>query len=155
MVESEQARNGEPRSPEVIDTAEPPTSLVLADADPQRGRMGRWWKRVLGAGSQGTSGLVFPGAGRLGKLEERQGVLERDLSEKLEASEARILDRVEERLEKWVAEQDERIAQEVEERVAREVSGLRARIAWVTALAAAGAVIGSIALLSELGVVSL
>lgn len=155
MVESQQARNGEPRSPEVVDIAEPPTSLVLADADPKHGRVGRWWQRVLGVGSQVGSDRASLGAARLRRLEERQRELERDLSGKLEESEARTLDLVEQRLEKWVAKQEERIAQEVEERVAREISGLRARIAWVTALATAGAVIGVIALLSVLGVISL
>ena len=155
MVESQQAGNGELRSPEVVDTAAQPSALVPADPDPRRGRVGRWWKRVLGAGTQGAAGRVFPGLDRLRKLEERQQVLARDLSVKLEESEARSLDLLEQRLEKLVAEQDERIAREVETRVAREASRLGARIARVAALAAAGAVIGFVALLLGLGVVSL
>ena len=127
MVESQQAGNGELRSPEVVDTAAQPSALVPADPDPRRGRVGRWWKRVLGAGTQGAAGRVFPGLDRL----------------------------LEQRLEKLVAEQDERIAREVETRVAREASRLGTRIARVAALAAAGAVIGFVALLSGLGVISL
>ena len=154
MVESQQAGNGELRSPEVVDTAEQPTALVPADADATRGRVGRWWKRVLGAGSQGASGLAFPGAGRLRKLEERQEALSRDLSEKVEAIEGRTLDLLEDRLEKLSAEQEARIVREVEERVAREASRLRTRIAGVAALATAGVIVGLVAMLMGLGAVS-
>ena len=92
MVASQQAGNGELRSPEGVDTAAQPSALVPADPDPRRGRVGRWWKRVLGAGTQGAAGRVFPGRDRLRKLEERQQARARERSVKLEESEARSLD---------------------------------------------------------------
>ena len=147
MAEHPQDAIGEPQSPEVVEVASSQTALVSSFQDPKRGRVGRWWKRVVENGTQGASGLAFPGLERLGKLEDEHRALADTFEKQLQDSEARTMEQLEKRLETLEAERSEWLERALEKRLARE----RSRIAAVGGVAALAVGIALVATLLALG----
>lgn len=150
MADSQQSGNGELHSPEVVEVPLP-AALVAANPEPKRGRVGRWWKRVVAGGPQGTSGLVFSGLERLQTLEDHQQALAETVEKQLREGEERTLQHLEARLEVLESERSERFARELAKGLADQQSYITA----LGALAAAATVLGAAALVLSLGWISL
>ena len=148
MAETQQGTNGEMHSPEIVEVEPAETALVASGAELKRGRVGRWWKRVVESGTQGASGLSFPGLERLRKLEEEQRALANAVEERVRESEARSIQRLEERLEELEAERSERL----ESQLAEGLAAQRSRLAVLATLTAAAGVAAVLALLLTLGI---
>lgn len=143
MVEHPQGVTVESHSPEVVEAAPSQTALVTSFPDPKRGRVGRWWKRVVESGTQGGPGFAFPGLERLRKLEDEHQALAESLDEQLRDSEARTLEHLEKRLETLEAERSQWLERALEERLAKDRSRM-ATVGGVAALAVAIAVAASL-----------
>ena len=149
MTENQQSGNGELHAPEVVETTPSQGALVPAASDPKRGRVGRWWKRVVESGTQGGAGLAFPSLERLRELEEQQREFSEAFEKRLEESEARTRQHLEARLEALEAERSEEFARALEEGLARQ----RSRGGLVGALAVVSLVVAVLASLLALGLI--
>lgn len=149
VIESQQVGNGELHSPEVVEAEPPQTALVPAGPDPKRGRVGRWWKRVVEGGTQGGAGLSFSGLEGLRKLDDQQRKFAEEVEKQLAESEGRTLQLLEERLKTLEAERSEWLARELEKGLAVQ----RSRVTAVGGLAAVALVIAVVASLLTLGLI--